>query len=222
MEPMIDNPTPNGTADLSEGGDAALEAALRSSATALPDAAPPELDRLLAERAAAEDLLDVAYATVDSPLGPLVVAATPRGLVRVAYTEPHTGVLEELSRKVSPRVLEAPARLDAVRRELDEYFRGRRVEFDLPLDWALTHGFTSRVLQATARIAFGSTSTYAEVASRAGSPRAVRAAGNALGANPLPVVVPCHRVLRTGGALGGYTGGLERKEYLLRLEGVLI
>ncbi len=166
----------------------------------------------------------MAYATVDSPLGPLVVAATPRGLVRVAYTEPgaDVDVVEELARKLSPRVLEAPERLDAVRRELDEYFHGRRTGFDLPLDWALTRGFTSRVLQATARIAFGSTSTYAEMASDAGSPRAVRAAGNALGANPLPVVVPCHRVLRTGGAMGGYTGGLERKEYLLRLEGVLI
>jgi methylated-DNA-[protein]-cysteine S-methyltransferase len=222
MDPMIDNPTPNGTA--AANGDTALEAALRSSAAALPGAPSPELDRLLAERAAAEELLDVAYSTVDSPLGPLVVAATPRGLVRVAYTESgvEAGVLEELARKVSPRVLEAPARLDEVRRELDEYFEGRRTRFDLPIDWALTHGFTSRVLQATARIAFGSTSTYAGVASEAGSPRAVRAAGNALGANPIPVVVPCHRVLRTGGAIGGYTGGLERKEYLLRLEGVLI
>jgi methylated-DNA-[protein]-cysteine S-methyltransferase len=224
MDPMIDKPTVNGSAELSESSDAALEAALRSGAAALPDTASPELERLLVERAGAEDLLDVAYATIDSPLGPLVVAATPRGLVRVAYTESPTdaGVLEELARKISPRVLEAPARLDPVRRELDEYFEGRRGEFDLPLDWALTRGFASRVLQATARIAFGSTSTYAEVASQAGSPRAVRAAGNALGANPLPVVVPCHRVLRTGGAIGGYTGGVERKEYLLRLEGVLI
>jgi methylated-DNA-[protein]-cysteine S-methyltransferase len=224
MDPMIENPTPNGTAELPGNGDAALEAALRSSAAALPDAASPELDRLLAERAAAEELLDVAYAMVDSPLGPLVVAATPRGLVRVAYTESQADarVLEELARKVSPRVLEAPARLDGIRRELDEYFAGRRTDFDLPIDWALTHGFTSRVLQATARIAFGATSTYAEVATHAGSPRAVRAAGNALGANPIPVVVPCHRVLRTGGAIGGYTGGVERKEYLLRLEGVLI
>jgi methylated-DNA-[protein]-cysteine S-methyltransferase len=224
MDPMNDKPTPNGTAQLSGGGDAALEAALRSSAAALPDAASPELDRLLSERAAAEGLLDVAYATVDSPLGPLVVAATPRGLVRVAYAEfsPDADVLEELARKLSPRMLEAPARLDVVRRELDEYFGGRRTDFDLAIDWALTHGFTSKVLQATARIGFGSTSTYAKVASQAGSPRAVRAAGNALGSNPLPVVVPCHRVLRTGGALGGYTGGLERKEYLLRLEGVLI
>ena len=108
-----------------------------------------------------------------------------------------------------------------MRRELEEYFEGRRSGFDLPIDWSLSHGFTGKVLRQTARIGFGKTSTYAEVASRAGSPRAVRAAGNALGANPIPVVVPCHRVLRTGGALGGYTGGLERKEFLLRLEGVL-
>jgi methylated-DNA-[protein]-cysteine S-methyltransferase len=224
MDPMNHKPTANGTAELPGGGDAALEAALRSSAASLPGAASPELDRLLVERAAAEELLDVAYATVDSPLGPLVVASTPRGLVRVAYTgsEGDAQVLEELARKLSPRVLEAPARLDAVRRELDEYFEEGRTDFDLPIDWALTQGFTSRVLQATARIAFGSTSTYSEVASHAGSPRAVRAAGNALGANPLPVVVPCHRVLRTGGAIGGYTGGVERKEFLLRLEGVLI
>jgi methylated-DNA-[protein]-cysteine S-methyltransferase len=221
MDSMNDKPTANGTGEV-PAGDAALEAALRGSATALPGAAPPELDRLLAERAAEEGLLDVAYATLDSPLGPLVVAATPRGLVRVAYSGFDSEVLEDLAGKVSPRLLEAPARLDPVRRELDEYFEGRRTEFDLPIDWALTRGFTSRVLRATARIAFGSTSTYAEVASRAGSPRAVRAAGNALGSNPLPVVVPCHRVLRTGGALGGYTGGLERKEYLLRLEGVLV
>jgi methylated-DNA-[protein]-cysteine S-methyltransferase len=223
MDPMNDKPTPNGTAEAT-GGDAALEAALRTSAAALPDSPAPELDRRLAERAAAEGLLDVAYATVDSPLGPLVVAATPRGLVRLAYADfkLDADVLDELSRKLSPRILEAPARLDGVRRELDEYFEGRRTGFDVPIDWALTRGFTSAVLRATARIGFGQTSTYAEVATRAGSPRAVRAAGNALGSNPLPVVVPCHRVLRTGGALGGYTGGLERKEFLLRLEGVLI
>ncbi|MGH2804123.1 MAG: methylated-DNA--[protein]-cysteine S-methyltransferase [Thermoleophilaceae bacterium] len=211
---MNETPNPNGMD---------LEAALRGSAAALPESTPPELDRRVAERAADEDLLDVAYATIDSPLGPMVVAATRRGLVRLAYKKfaPDADVLEELSRKLSPRILEAPARLDDVRRELDEYFEGRRTDFDLPLDWALTHGFTSRVLRATARIAFGHTSTYASVAERAGSPRAVRAAGNALGANPLPVVVPCHRVLRTGGALGGYTGGVERKEFLLRLEGVL-
>jgi methylated-DNA-[protein]-cysteine S-methyltransferase len=219
MDPMNDKPTPNGSA-----GEAAVEAALRSSAAALPDAIPPHLDRVLAERAAADELLDVAYATVDSPVGPLVVAGTPRGLVRIAYIgfDDDAAVLEELARKLSPRILEAPARLDPVRRELDEYFEGRRTGFDVPIDWELTTGFTSAVLRATAEIEFGRTSTYAEVARRAGSPRAVRAAGNALGSNPIPVVVPCHRVLRTGGALGGYTGGLERKEFLLRLEGVLI
>jgi methylated-DNA-[protein]-cysteine S-methyltransferase len=128
-------------------------------------------------------------------------------------------VLDDLAARLSPRVLESPARLDAARRELDEYFDGKRQAFDLPLDWSLTRGFSGRVLRATARIGFGEISTYAEVASRAGSPRAVRAAGNALGSNPMPVVVPCHRVLRTGGALGGYTGGLERKQFLLGLEG---
>jgi methylated-DNA-[protein]-cysteine S-methyltransferase len=200
-----------------------IETALRESAATLPAAAPPDFDSRLARRAAAEGLLDVAYAMVDSPLGPLVVAATPRGLVRVAYTDSRgeAGVLEDLAGRLSPRILEAPDRLDDARRELYEYFEGRRDAFDLPIDWSLTRGFTGEVLRQTARIGFGKTSTYAEVASRAGSPRAVRAAGNALGANPMPVVVPCHRVLRTGGALGGYTGGVERKEFLLRLEGVL-
>jgi methylated-DNA-[protein]-cysteine S-methyltransferase len=200
-----------------------IETALRRSASGLADPMPGDLDRLLAERAAEEGLLDVAYATTDSPLGRLLVAATPRGLVRLAYgaQDSEDDVLEQLTRKLSPRVLEAPARLDTVRRELDEYFEGRRTDFDLPLDWALATGFTGKVLHETARIGFGRTSTYAEVASRAGSPRAGRAAGNALGANPMPVVVPCHRVLRTGGALGGYTGGTERKEFLLRHEGVL-
>jgi methylated-DNA-[protein]-cysteine S-methyltransferase len=197
-----------------------IETALRDS---LPAAAPAGLDEALAERAAAEELLDVAYATADSPLGPLLVAATPRGLVRLAYTDfrPEGEVLDDLARRVSPRVVRAPRRLDEARRELDEYFSGGRSGFDLPLDWSLARGFAGEVLRQTARIPFGSTSTYAEVATRAGSPRAVRAAGNALGANPIPVVVPCHRVLRTGGALGGYTGGVERKEFLLRLEGAL-
>jgi methylated-DNA-[protein]-cysteine S-methyltransferase len=200
-----------------------IETALRQSAARLPGAAPPQLDSLLADRAVAEGLLDVAYATVDSPLGPLVVAATPRGLVRLAYTDSggQDEVLADLAGKLSPRILESPGRLDEARRELDEYFEGRRAGFDLPIDWSLTRGFAGQVLRATARIGFGKTSTYAEVAGRAGSPRAVRAAGNALGSNPIPVVVPCHRVLRTGGALGGYTGGVERKEFLLRLEGAL-
>ena len=195
-----------------------IETILRRAAEQLPAAAPD-----LGERAEAEGLLDVAYASVDSPLGPLVVAATPRGLVRVAYTDRSSpdDVLAELARRVSPRVLEAPARLDGVRRELDEYFAGGRREFETPVDWSQLAGFTREILRATARIRFGDTSTYAGVATKAGSPRAVRAAGNALGANPVPVVVPCHRVLRTGGALGGYAGGSERKEFLLRLEGVL-
>jgi methylated-DNA-[protein]-cysteine S-methyltransferase len=199
-----------------------IEIALGEAAATLPSAAV-DIHSALAERAAADGLLDVAYATVDSPLGSLVVAATPRGLVRLAYTgsRGQDDVLEDLAGKLSPRILEAPERLDEVRRELEEYFEGRRDGFDLPIDWSLTHGFTGKVLRQTARIGFGRTSTYAEVASRAGSPRAVRAAGNALGANPIPVVVPCHRVLRTGGGLGGYTGGVKRKEFLLRLEGVL-
>ena len=195
-----------------------IETTLRRAAERLPSA-PPELSG----RAETEGLVDVAYTSVDSPLGPLLVAASPKGLVRVSYTDPRgpDHVIEELAERISPRVLEAPARLDPVRRELDEYFAGRRTEFETPIDWSHLAGFTRNVLRATSRIGFGETSTYAGVASRAGSPRAMRAAGNALGANPMPVIVPCHRVLRTGGALGGYTGGIERKEYLLRLEGVL-
>ncbi|HZA60589.1 MAG TPA: methylated-DNA--[protein]-cysteine S-methyltransferase [Actinomycetota bacterium] len=176
-------------------------------------------DRLV-KRAEREGLLDVAYAVVESPLGPLVAATTPRGLARLAYGEEER-VLEELARTVSPRILQAPTRLNAVRRQLDQYFAGRRREFDLDVDLALVHGFSRRVLRATARIPFGDVRTYAQVASRAGSPRASRAAGNALGANPVPIVVPCHRVVHSGGGLGGYTGGLDRKEYLLALEGVI-
>jgi methylated-DNA-[protein]-cysteine S-methyltransferase len=171
-------------------------------------------------RALDDGLVDVAYAPVDSPVGELVAAVTPRGLVRLAYEDGRgDAVLAELAARVSPRVIEAPARLDDVRRQLDEYFTGTRRGFELPVDLALVRGpFARRLLEATARIPFGSTSTYAGVAEAAGSARAVRAAGNALGANPVPIVVPCHRVLRSGGALGGYTGGLERKERLLELE----
>src|ERR671931_868786 len=195
-----------------------IEQQLREAALDLPTEAPA-----VAERAAEEGLLDVAYASVDSPLGPLVVAATPKGLVRVSYSEfrGEDDVLEDLARRVSPRVLEAPTRLDPVRRELDEYFEGRRLGFDLPLDWSLSAGFSQRVLRATAKVPYGQVSTYREVAAKAGNERAVRAAGNALGSNPIPIVVPCHRIVRTGGALGGYGGGVERKEYLLRLEGAL-
>ena len=183
--------------------------------------APVTLAGSLAGRAADEGLLDVAYAQVDSPLGPLLAATTPRGLVRLAYVENDLdAVLDGLARRVSPRVLEAPSRLDDVRRELEQYFAGRRRRFELAVDWALVTGFSRRVLEATAAIAYGEVASYREVASRAGSERATRAAGNALGANPMPIVVPCHRVLRTGGGIGGYTGGLERKRYLLAVEGV--
>ena len=197
-----------------------LDRRLNEAAAALPGAGPSAgALRALAERADKEGLVDVAYAQVDSPLGPLTVAATERGLVRVAYPErPVDQVLERLAEAISPRVLEAPARLDAIRRELEEYFEGRHRRFETPIDWALTAGFFRRVLQATARIGYGQVRTYAEVAERAGNVKAVRAAGNGLGSNPIPVVVPCHRVVRTGGGLGGYTGGLERKEFLLGLE----
>lgn len=179
------------------------------------------LDRF-ADRADAEGLLDVAYATVDSPFGPLLLAATPRGLVKVSFPQFGTeATLEELATKISPRVLEAPARLDEARRELDRYFEGRLTEFELPLDWQLTDGFRKKVQQTINRIPYGRTRSYTEVARSAGNERAVRAAGTACGANPLPIVVPCHRVLRSGGALGGYGGGLPMKEALLKLEGVL-
>ncbi len=148
---------------------------------------------------------------------------TPRGLVRLAYlgADGEEPVLEDLAAHISPRVLAAPRRLDEPRRELDQYFAGRRQRFEVVVDWQLVHGFARRVLQATARIPFGSVSSYKLIATDAGSPRAFRAAGNALGTNPLPIIVPCHRVLHADGGLGGYTGGLERKRVLLSVEGVL-
>jgi methylated-DNA-[protein]-cysteine S-methyltransferase len=177
---------------------------------------PPDL----AAAAADAGLLDVAYATLDSPLGQILLAATPRGLVRVSYLDGGLeAVLDQLAARISPRVLAAPRKLDRARREIDEYFCGARREFDLPLDWHLVAGFGRRVLQATAAIPFGAVSSYGHVAAAAGSPRAARAAGTALGANPLPIVVPCHRILHAGGGLGGYTGGLVRKRTLLAIEG---
>ena len=176
----------------------------------------------LADRAAAEGLLDVAYATVDTPFGPLLVAGTRQGLVKISF--PHTydteETLEDLAARISPRVLEAPAQLDDVRRQLDLYFEGRLHEFDLPLDWQLSNGFRRRALRAIDRIPYGKTRSYTEIARSAGNERAVRAAGTACGSNPIPIVVPCHRVLRSGGGLGGYGGGLSMKEALLGLEGV--
>jgi methylated-DNA-[protein]-cysteine S-methyltransferase len=188
---------------------------------------PPTIDPGAAAAAAARFAAtaepDVAYAIVDSPVGALVAAATPQGLVTLAYEDFNGGadaVLERLARKLSPRILENPARLDAVRRELDEYFAGTRQDFDLAIDWALYSDFGKRVLQATAAIPFGRTATYGQVAAEAGNAKASRAAGRALGANAIPIVVPCHRVIGTSGKLTGYTGGMHRKEALLRLEGI--
>lgn len=176
----------------------------------------------LAEAAAREGLLDVAYGFADSPFGRLMVAVTPRGLIRLDYPDREFDQsLEELASQVSPRILESARATEQVRRELEEYFEGKRRRFSIRVDLSTVHGFRRKVLEHTARIPYGSVSSYTEVAARAGSPRGMRAAGNALGSNPVPIVVPCHRVLRTGGALGGYTGGLDRKVTLLRLEGVL-
>ena len=200
-----------------------LEERLRAAIDgAAADDAAAEAASRFARRAADEGLADVAYATVDSPLGPLLAAAGPRGLVRLAYLDYEGGeeVLERLSRRVSPRIVEAPDQLDQVRRELDDYFEGRRKRFDLPVDLELARGFGRRVLEATAAVPFGEVATYRAVAGKAGNERASRAAGNALGANPIPIVVPCHRILRTGGGLGGYTGGIERKRFLLSIEGL--
>ena len=175
-------------------------------------------DRLGLE-AEAEGLLDIAYTTIDSPVGTLLLAATPRGLVRVAYdTEDHDRVLDTLAGRISPRVLRAPRRLDAAARELDEYFGGRRRVFDLPLDLSLSAGFRQLVQRHLPEIGYGQTRTYGQVAELVGNPRAVRAVGTACATNPLPVVVPCHRVLRADGAVGGYIGGSDVKKALLRLE----
>jgi methylated-DNA-[protein]-cysteine S-methyltransferase len=182
---------------------------------------PAVINRIRA-RAAEEGLLDVAYVHADSPFGPLLLAQTKKGLVRVGLpNQDQDELLVDLAERVSPRVLEAPAELDAVRRELDLYFEGKLERFDLPLDWSLSDGFRLRVQRAINRIPYGQTLSYTEVAAKAGNERAVRAAGTACGSNPLPLVVPCHRVLRTGGALGGYGGGLPMKRALLEMEGVL-
>ena len=179
--------------------------------------APPSI----VEAAEAAGLLDVAYARLDSPVGTLVLASTPQGLARLAYVDEgqEDAVMEEIAGRLSPRMLSAPRRLDEPRRELDEYFAGRRRAFDLTLDLRLLTDFTRRILAATAEIPYGEVSTYKQVATAAGSPRGSRAAGNALGSNPLPIVLPCHRVLHSGGGLGGYTGGLARKRVLLAIEG---
>jgi len=184
-----------------------------------------DLDDIAAATAAAlaraddEGLVEVAVAHTDSPIGTLTLAATPEGLVRVGFPRETDTIMEELAEDVSPRVVELPRRLDLARRELDEYFEGHRTVFDLPVDLRLAHGFRRRVLELLyAEVTFGETTSYGELAALAGSPRAHRAVGSAMATNPVPIVVPCHRVLRSGGALGGYGGGLDVKRYLLALE----
>ena len=183
------------------------------------DRALRELRAALAHRAEEDGLLDVAYRTLDSPVGRLLLAATPEGLVRVAFeTEDVDSVLSELAAQVSPRVLLAPDRLDAVSFELEEYFAGRRHAFDVPVDLRLARGFRRAVLEHLAQVPYARTVSYAELAASAGSPRAVRAVGTACALNPVPLVVPCHRVVRSDGASGGYRGGPDVKRRLLAME----
>jgi methylated-DNA-[protein]-cysteine S-methyltransferase len=195
---------------------------VRDLFAAFADATEADLRRLhdrLADGAAAQGILDVAYRTLDTPVGTLLLAATETGLIRVAYqSEDHDQVLAALAARISPRILHAPRRLDTAARELEEYFAGRRRGFDLPLDFSLSTGFRRLVLDHLSEIAYGHTASYAAVAAAAGNPRAVRAAATACATNPLPVVVPCHRVVRSDGSVGGYVGGPAAKQTLLRLE----
>ncbi|MFE7267780.1 methylated-DNA--[protein]-cysteine S-methyltransferase [Streptomyces sp. NPDC057592] len=177
------------------------------------------LHRRLEQAAEQADLIDVAYTTIDSPVGKLLLAATPKGLVRVAYAgEDHDRVLEALGHKLSPRILRAPKRLEEAAREIDEYFARRRRVFDVTLDLSLSHGFRRLVQTHLPEIEYGQTRSYRDMAELVGNPKAVRAVGTACATNPLPIVVPCHRVLRTDGTLGGYIGGLAAKTTLLDLE----
>ena len=189
---------------------------------ALPAADEETSARLHARLVAAaerEGVLDVAYRTIATPVGELLLAGTGHGLVRVAFPQQgHDAVLASLAQTVSPRVLRAPGRLDEVSRQLEEYFAGRRTVFDLPLDWRLATGFRRDVLAHLPAIPYGRTESYAQVATAAGNPKAVRAAGTACARNPLPVVVPCHRVVRSDGTAGGYAGGPDAKRALLALE----
>jgi methylated-DNA-[protein]-cysteine S-methyltransferase len=200
---------------------------LERSLGAVPEPAPAAWERLRRDLSGAAErsgLIDVAFERHDSPLGTIIVGATRDGLVRVGLpAEDEDAVLQQLAERVSVRVLHASRdSLTQTRRELDEYFGRKRQQFDVALDWRLTSGFRREVLRATSEIPYGHTASYRDVATRAGNPRAVRAAGSALATNPLPIVVPCHRVLRTGGGLGGYAGGLEAKAVLLGLEGSLL
>jgi methylated-DNA-[protein]-cysteine S-methyltransferase len=187
--------------------------------TVVPEETLTRLHGRLEAEAADRDLLDIAYRTVETPVGELLLAATTEGLVRIAYaSEDLDSVLQILTTKISPRILQAPRRLDAAARQLDDYFAGRRTTFQLPLDLRLSTGFRRSVLEHLRGIAYGTTESYATVAAATGHPTAVRAVGSACATNPLPVVVPCHRVLRSDGSLGGYLGGLAVKRTLLELE----
>jgi methylated-DNA-[protein]-cysteine S-methyltransferase len=173
--------------------------------------------------AEAQGLVDVAIGEVDSPVGPLTVAVTPRGLARVAFAdEDRDEVMAELARDLSPRILGSASRTDEVRRQLEEFFSARRTRFEVPIDRRLIGGIAREVLRATSRIPYGELSTYGTIAKRIGRPTASRAVGRALGSNPIPIVIPCHRVVGASGALTGYAGGLDRKITLLRLEGSLL
>jgi methylated-DNA-[protein]-cysteine S-methyltransferase len=194
-------------------------ASMLSALTAVADRDFAALRARLADQAARDGILDVAYRTLDTPVGELLLAATKHGLVRVAYpAEGHDAVLAALAAQVSPRVLHAPARLDAAARELDEYFARARQVFGLSLDLQLAHGFGRTVLEHLAEIGYGTTASYGAVAAASGSPAAVRAVGTACARNPLPVVIPCHRVVRGDGSIGQYVGGTEAKQALLELE----
>jgi methylated-DNA-[protein]-cysteine S-methyltransferase len=197
-----------------------IVARLRGSRSG-PSAGGADVDAAIAAavaRAASEGLIDVAWVVQDTPIGPLTLAATDRGVVRIGFGHENS-VLDELAEAVSPRVLHVPDRLDPLRFELDEYFAGRRTTFDVAIDRRLSGGYRRRVLEALSTVPYGQTVSYRELAERTGNPKASRAVGTAMATNPIPVVVPCHRVLRTGGALGGYGGGLETKVWLLHHEG---
>ncbi|WP_101949596.1 methylated-DNA--[protein]-cysteine S-methyltransferase [Mycobacterium sp. 3519A] len=186
---------------------------------AADDGALTRLHQRLERDADAADLLDIAYRTLDTPVGTLLLAATTAGLVRVAYdVEGHDAVLHALAERISPRVLRAPARLDAVARQIDEYFAKQRTAFDVPVDLRLADGFRRNVIEHLREIGYGHRESYATVAAAIGNPKAVRAVGTACAHNPLPVVIPCHRVVRSDGATGQYVGGPVAKSTLLDLE----
>jgi methylated-DNA-[protein]-cysteine S-methyltransferase len=190
-----------------------------TAAAAAADPAMQRIRTLLASRSEAAGLLDVAYRTLDTPVGRLLLAATPEGLVKVAYqSQDHDAVLADLAARVSPRVLHAPGRLDAAARQLDEYFTAHRQGFDLPVDLQLAHGFRRTVLQHLAQVPYGDTVSYAHLAASTGNAKAVRATGTACATNPLPLVIPCHRVVRSDGTPGAYVGGAATKQTLLQLE----